>query len=151
MLACARSVAASALAATFAIAALPASVSAADLYPYEAYGGGEPCERYSQYDDDALYDPPAYGRGGCIPREVARDRLRDAGWRGFHAIEPRGGVVLVKARRPDGRMYDLTIDRCSGEVVDAKPLYGRRAAGYGWGPPPRPEPWGRAYWGPPRY
>lgn len=136
MLAYARSLAASALAASIAIAAVPASVSAADLYPYEAD------------DDDALYDPPAYARGGCIPREVARDRLRDAGWRGFHAIEPRGGVVLVKARRPDGRMYDLTIDRCSGEVVDAKPLYGRR--GYGWGPR-RYERWERAYWGPPRY
>ncbi len=59
-----------------------------------------------------------------MPREVARDRLRAAGWRGFHAVEPRDDVVLVKARRPSGRLFDLTIDRCSGEVVDAKPIYG---------------------------
>ena len=76
----------------------------------------------------------------ACPRELARDRLRAAGWRGFHAIEPRDGVVLVKARRPSGRLFDLTIDRCSGEVVDAKPIYGygRRYGGFAGGP--------RRYW-----
>jgi hypothetical protein len=73
-----------------------------------------------------------------VPREVARDRLRAAGWRGFYAVEPRDDVVLVKARRPSGRLFDLTIDRCSGEVVDAKPIYGRRYGGFDGGP--------RRYW-----
>ena len=80
--------------------------------------------------------PPAYAEARCIPREVARDRLRAAGWRGFHDVDPHDRVVMVKARRPSGRMFELTIDRCSGEVVDARPIYGR---------------WGRFADGPRRY
>ena len=136
----ARLAAASALAVSLAVFALPAA--AADLYepPYEGYGEGPPPpDRYADVPDDfePPYPPPAYaGRDRCVPREVARDRLRAAGWRGFHAIEPRDGVVLVKARRPSGRMFDLTIDRCSGEVVDAKPIYGYgpRYGGFAGGP-----------------
>jgi hypothetical protein len=138
-----RLAAASALAVSLAVFALPAA--AADLYepPYEGYGEGPPPpEQYADVPDDfePPYPPQAYaGRDRCIPREVARDRLRAAGWRGFHAIEPRDSVVLVKARRPSGRLFDLTIDRCSGEVVDAKPIFGPR---YGHG---------RFADGPPRY
>jgi hypothetical protein len=140
-----RLAAASALAVSLAVFALPAA--AADLYepPYESEGYGEgppPPDRYADVPDDfePPYPPPAYaGRDRCVPRELARDRLRAAGWRGFHAVEPRDGVVLVKARRPSGRLFDLTIDRCTGEVVDAKPIVGRR---YGYG---------RFADGPPRY
>ncbi|MDP1911275.1 MAG: hypothetical protein Q8K85_23495, partial [Hyphomicrobium sp.] len=96
-------------------------------------------DRYADVPEDfePPYPPPAYaGRDRCVPREVARDRLRAAGWRGFHAVEPRDDVVLVKARRPSGRMFDLTIDRCSGEVVDAKPIFGYRPryGGFAGGP-----------------
>ena len=100
----ARIAAASALAVSLALFALPAA--AADLYepPYEGYGEGPPPpDRYADVPDDfePPYPPPAYaGRDRCVPREVARDRLRAAGWRGFHAVEPRDDVVLVKARRP---------------------------------------------------
>jgi len=31
-------------------------------------------------------------------------------------------VVLVQARRPSGRRFDLVIDRCSGEIIEARPL-----------------------------
>jgi hypothetical protein len=139
----ARLLAASALVASFALSALPAT--AADLYepPYrEGYGEGPPPpDRYADVPDDfePPYPPPAYGdRGGCIPREVARDRLRAAGWHGFHGLEPHDRVVLVKASRPSGRMFDLTIDRCSGEVVDARPIYGRGPGPYAYG--------GRRFW-----
>jgi hypothetical protein len=144
-----RIAAASALAVSLAVFALPAA--AADLYepPYEGYSEGPPPpDRYADVPDDfePPYPPPAYaGRDRCVPREVARDRLRAAGWRGFHAVEPRDSVVLVKARRPSGRMFDLTIDRCSGEVVDAKPIYGYgpRYGGFAGGP--------RRYWDRPYY
>jgi hypothetical protein len=143
-----RLAAASALAASIALFAVPAV--AADLYepPYiEGYGEGPPPpDRYAAVPDDfePPYPPPGqFERDRCIPRDVARDRLRAAGWRGFHAVEPHDRVVRVKATRPSGRMYDLTIDRCSGEVVDARPIIGRRLGPYAYGP--------RRYWDRPYY
>lgn len=141
MSAYARIAAASALAVSFAIQALPAV--AADLYdepPRGGYGyndGPPPPERYAEPPEDfePPYPPPRYaGRDACLPREVIRDRLRAAGWGDFHAVERREQVVLIKARRPSGRLFDLTIDRCSGEVVDARPLYGRRLGPFAYGP-----------------
>ena len=70
-----------------------------------------------------------------MPREAVRDRLLSEGWGDFRAFEPRGRVVMVQARRPSGRLFDLTIDRCSGEVVDARPVFG-----------PRVEPGAYAIW-----
>lgn len=138
MPASARSIAASALAVFSALTASPAA--AADLYepPYEEYGEEAPPPpryRFAAGPDD--FQPPypperIYGRG-CIPREVARDRLVEAGWYDFHGLEPRDSVVFVKARRPSGRLFDLTIDRCSGEIVDARPLYDGGGR-YAWGP-----------------
>src|SRR5262249_21320178 len=129
-------------------ATLPAT--AADLYepPYdERYGEAvPPPDRYADVPED--FEPPyperEYAGRGCVPRELARDRLRDAGWYDFHGLERREDVVLVKARRREGRLYDLTIDRCSGEVVDARPLFDRGPGPYvyGAGHGPRPYAWG---------
>ncbi len=139
MSAYARFAAASALAVSFAVLALPAA--AADLYepPRGGYGynDGPPPDQYAEPPEDfePPYPPPRYaGRDACVPREVIRDRLQAAGWGDFHAVEPREQVVLIKARRPSGRLFDLTIDRCSGEVVDARPLYGRRLGPFAYGP-----------------
>lgn len=141
MSAYARLAAASALAVSLAFAVAPAS--AADLYepPYDTYGEGPPPpprDRYADVPED--FEPPypaRYAERGCIPREEARDRLREAGWYDFHALEPREDVVLVKARRGRGRLFDLTIDRCSGQIVDARPLEPRRWGPYAYGPPRR--------------
>ncbi len=144
MSASARLAVASAVAASlFAFAPL---ASAADLY--EDYGEGPP--RYERYavppaDFEPPYPPRYADRGGpCMPRELVRDRLLSEGWGDFRDFEPRGRVVLVQARRPSGRLFDLTIERCSGVVVDARPVFGPRAApgpyaydaygSYGWGP-----------------
>ena len=70
-----RLAAASALAVSLAVFALPAA--AADLYepPYEGYGEGPPPpEQYADVPDDfePPYPPPAYaGRDRCVPRELA--------------------------------------------------------------------------------
>ncbi len=119
--------------------------SAADLYEY-GYGEGPRYDRYAvpPVDFEPPYPPRYADRGtACVPREVVRHRLLSEGWGDFRDFEPRGRVVLVQARRPSGRLFDLTIDRCSGEVVDARPVFGPRAApgpyayggfrGYGWG------------------
>jgi hypothetical protein len=166
MSASARLAAASAVAASLLLSALPAS--AADLYEPprggaayddprygDAYGEGA-YDRYAEPREDvAPADPPRaelreedeyswrhYGRPyrgdergryerACVPREVVRDRLRADGWGDFHDLDPRGRVVLVEARRPSGRLFDLTIDRCSGEILDARPIDGARSYAFG--------------------
>ena len=113
----------------------------------DGYGQGP--ARYDRYaqppaDFEPPYPPRYAGGGPCVPREAVRDRLLSEGWGDFRDFEPRGRVVMVQARRPSGRLFDLTIDRCSGEVVDARPVFGPRVepgayayggyGGYGYGP-----------------
>ena len=75
---------AAAIALAVSTAAFAAPVTAADLYepPYDEYGEGPPPpDRYADVPDDfePPYPPPAYAEARCVPREVARDRLRAAG------------------------------------------------------------------------
>jgi len=155
----ARFAAASAVAASLFVCSLPA-VSADLYAPPRAgpayddprygdtYGDDRPYRRYAEPEDfepayppyrslkDAPFPPPhkRYGRwwrdDGCVPRQAVRDRLRADGWYDFDDLEPRGSVVLVQARRPSGRLFDLTIDRCSGEIVEARPIHGARSFAY---------------------
>lgn len=82
------------------------------------------------FDESAIYsksfEPSPYERADryeeCVPRRVARMRLVRNGWGDFHDPQVRGRVVLVRARSPSGRPFDLTIDRCSGDILDARPL-----------------------------
>lgn len=98
----------------------------ADIYRGDAYRGYEPrFERYAPPEDFEPAYEPARRRADydpCVPRDVARDRLQADGWGGFRDFERRGRVVLVQARRPSGRRFDLVIDRCSGEIIEARPL-----------------------------
>jgi hypothetical protein len=107
-------------------------------YGNEAYDGGKGFAPPEPYGGKGFAPPADWSRYGsyryddaCVPRRVARRRLRREGWRGFHDFEPRGGVVLVKARRRwSGRAFELAIDRCSGEIVGARPLRGGRDFAY---------------------
>ncbi len=66
----------------------------------------------------------------CVPRHVIRDRLSAAGWRDFQDVTIDGEIAILSARRPSGRLFELEIHRCSGEIVEARPqnshAYGRR-------------------------
>lgn len=99
--------------------------------------------------DEPAPPPPRYTerRPACVPRHIVRDRLASEGWRDFHDPVLRGSVGVVLARRPAGELYELRIDRCSGEIVNAhrvvrevEPVYAYepRYAGpyfyYGYGP-----------------
>jgi hypothetical protein len=86
--------------------------------------------RYS-YDDVR----PGFG-GQCVPREVVRDRLTRHGWHDFHDGALNGNVAVVRARRPNGRLFELTIERCSGEIVSAYPLERRAFGPFAYGPRP---------------
>ena len=84
---------------------------------------------------------PGYG-GQCVPREVVRDRLTRHGWHDFHDGALNGNVAVVRARRPSGRLFELTIERCSGEIVERLSA-GRRVYGpFAYGPRPW---WQRSY------
>lgn len=102
-------------------------------------------ERYADvdddYDDKRLAPPPrVYGYADrfaaydCTPRHVIRDRLYRQGWNDFQEIDLRPGVAIVEARRPNGMPYRLKIDRCSGNVVSARPLAPAPSVPYAYGP-----------------
>ena len=80
--------------------------------------------RYSEYDD-------GYDRNGdgCMPKRQIRLRLERQGWGDFHNIDLRPRIAFFDARRPDGRLYRLKIDRCSGEVLQGTALDGPRWRG----------------------
>jgi hypothetical protein len=83
------------------------------------------------------YGPPPHGydrhegraAGGCAPQEVIRARLERRGWGDFHDPQVEGAIVHLRARRPSGRLFDLTIDRCTGEVLGAEAIEQRAAQG----------------------
>lgn len=144
------------LAAMLGLSLVPTGAKAADLDdgpPPPRYGAPYDDRRYSDiyrypdrpvpparvYRDEGYPPPPRYERyserGGCVPRQAVRDRLLREGWQDFQEPEVRGEVVTLQARRPSGRPFLLTIDRCSGEVVSARPAY--QPGPYAYGPPPR--------------
>ncbi|MBO0764455.1 MAG: hypothetical protein J2P50_07695 [Hyphomicrobiaceae bacterium] len=108
------------------------------------YEGRPPPQKYT-------YTPPRYaspppGRT-CVRSEEVRDRLTSQGWNNFHDGKPVSeGLVSLRARRPSGRLFELTLHRCSGEVLEARPLEPRPAGPYAYRQPSGPyEPW---RWGP---
>ncbi|RTL69298.1 MAG: hypothetical protein EKK41_14015 [Hyphomicrobiales bacterium] len=98
-------------------------------------------------DDDYEFRPrPRQAwRGECVPRQVIRDRLIREGWGDFALRDFEGELVTVSARRPSGRPFVLTIERCSGEVVDARPVHAQGPYAYA-PPPPPPRRWDRPYY-----
>ncbi|HRN83897.1 MAG TPA: hypothetical protein PK857_03680 [Hyphomicrobium sp.] len=120
----------------------------AEEYVYETY---ERTSRpqYRSYKDDpvdvkgAIKDgypvpmpPPAYGeaapplppkrvdRFACLESWQIEERLRDDGWTDIDARSTRRGVTRMNARRDDtGRPFTLRVDRCSGDLISARPSY----------------------------
>lgn len=106
--------------------------------------------RYQSYKDDpadvkgAIKDgypvpmgPPTYGeaappplppkrvdRFACLESWQLEERLRHDGWTDLDARSTRRGVTRINARRDDtGRPFTLRVDRCSGELISARPSY----------------------------
>jgi hypothetical protein len=111
-----------------------------DRYAGHPEDFGPPFRPRAAINDQDFYPPydRRYGEA-CVPRYVARDRLHAAGWYEFRDLEPRGELLYAEARSRSGRLFELTINRCSGEIVDARALdLGRDYAYGGYG--------GRRYW-----
>src|SRR5262245_45924067 len=85
-------------------------------------------DRYDDRDDYAeqrrysYSDPRPPYRGACVPREQIKYRLQDLGWHDFRDLDMRGGIATVIARRPSGRQFELTVDRCTGDIVSVRRL-----------------------------
>ncbi|MHA1179217.1 MAG: hypothetical protein ACTSSR_00660 [Alphaproteobacteria bacterium] len=109
--------------------------------PLSANGKGfaEPGYPPAAWNGKGFAEPPrvvpryAYREPRCVPRRVVRRRLRAQGWYDFHKFRPRGPIMLVRARRAPGQPFKLVIDRCSGEIVEARALRRRRLGPFAFG------------------
>ena len=122
-----------------------------DIYRHPA--PPPPAPRYSEpyyapppvYRDEQRYAPPppppyavppyrTNGRvaGDCLPRHVIRDRLESRGWHDFHDPQVAGNVAHIRARRANGHVFDLTVDRCTGQVLGAEAVDNRSAQAPDW-------------------
>lgn len=81
--------------------------------------------------------PPRYGERpplperdyACLDRWQIKRQLRDDGWAGIRPMGGDGAVVYLRARRfESGRVFNLRVDRCSGDVLAARPEYLRSFA-----------------------
>lgn len=98
-------------------------------------------EPHRHAEPEARYARPEH----CTDKEEIRSRLIEGGWRDFHDPQVRGPAAFIKARRANGDLYELRVDRCTGEVTFAQFLErGREYGPYAYDdlPPPR---WRRSY------
>ena len=99
------------------------------------YAGPIPRERVyrDDEDDDRDYGPRRYSYSEPAPPTPGA--ARRANWSRSGCSARAGAtsmtatcaasIATVRARRPSGRLFELTLDRCSGHVVRAEPLEGR--------------------------
>lgn len=90
-----------------------------DRPPAKKFSGPPPGNKYS--------GPPS--AQNCARSEQVRQRLVEMGWQDFQGGRQEGDMVVMKARRPNGRLFELTLHRCSGQVAEVRPLEGRPAGG----------------------
>jgi hypothetical protein len=99
--------------------------------PYYAPPAAPPPYAYREPQHYAPPPPPYRNEGriagDCLPRHIIRQRLEGRGWHDFHDPQVAGNVAHIRARRPNGNLFDLTVDRCTGEVLQAQ-LIDQRSA-----------------------
>jgi hypothetical protein len=102
------------------------------------YRNDEPRYVEPRHDEPRFHDPapprrygyqpyppaaPRYAeRPGCTTPRAAQRALEQDGWRDFANLNLRGDTAFINARRPDGRAFELQLDRCTGDLVSARPL-----------------------------
>jgi hypothetical protein len=105
-----------------------------------------PPPRYAAPPPPSKYAGSPPGRS-CVRSEHVRDRLTSEGWADFHDGKPvNDGLVTLRARRSNGRLFELTLHRCSGELVEVRPLQLRPFGPYAYRQPDGA--YGRWQWGP---
>ena len=94
--------------------------------PHQQHGYRQDGYRQDGYRQDGYRQEGRYA-GDCLPRDTVRARLEQRGWYDFHDPQVTGNVVHIRARRDNGRLYDVTLDRCSGQVMGAEAIRERSA------------------------
>ena len=74
-----------------------------------------PPQEFDSYRPRKAYLPPA-----CLPRHEIRRALADDGWSDLQDFDFGKRRGFLTARRPNGSLYRLEIDRCDGDVVRAE-------------------------------
>jgi hypothetical protein len=118
----------------------------------DRFRGPPPARKYSHVPPPKYaVPPPKYGAPPpgktCVRSEQVRERLTSQGWHDFHDGQPVGqSLATMRARRPNGQLFELTLHRCTGEIVEARPLQLRPFGPYAYRQPYGPYgPW---RWGP---
>jgi hypothetical protein len=107
----------------------------------DRFQGPPPAKKYSHVPPPKYAAPPPKFGGPpagktCVRSEHVRERLTGQGWRDFHDGQTLGqSLVTLRARRPNGRLFELTLHRCTGEVVEARPLQLRPFGPYAYRQP----------------
>lgn len=94
----------------------------------DRYGYLPPLPAPPRFDEHPRYT--SHGAGPCVPRTEIRRGLIADGWGEFSDLELRDRVAVVTASRPNGQAYRLRVDRCTGEIVQARPLEHERGDNY---------------------
>jgi hypothetical protein len=78
--------------------------------------------RGGSYKDDPA-PPPAPRRhaSSCLSKYGIRHALNEQGWHEFDNVEMRGDVAFMTAAREGGRRFELQVDSCTGDVIEARP------------------------------
>jgi hypothetical protein len=58
----------------------------------------------------------------CLSTVGLRDALNSQGWHAFSDVERRDSVAYMSARSDRGRRFDLQVDNCTGDVIEANPV-----------------------------
>lgn len=104
---------------------LPGSIKDGYPVPVPPPAASAPPPRYAERPPVRVERYERHERyAACLDRWQIRRELRREGWRDIRPLGGDGTIVHVHARRAgSGRPFDLRVDRCSGEVLSARPHY----------------------------
>jgi hypothetical protein len=96
--------------------------------PRDRYGYLEPMPRIPGFREHRY----AEREMRCLPRHEIKRMLHERGWHEFQEVELSGEVAFLNARRASGNLYELRIDRCTGEVIGSRFIAGPSDRPYAW-------------------
>jgi hypothetical protein len=92
------------------------------------------------------FEPGRSARAACPTKDEISRALERDGWSGFHNPQVLDReTATIDAQRPNGRPFRLEVDRCTGDILAARPLDQRYGGGDRFGPYADGRRWQRSY------